>query len=349
MSKRLIKKALGLCGGALIARQVTRRRPRILMYHGLTHDRDIRDWTQVHVDDFHAQMDYLKSAYHPISLEKLVDSLETGDIPPRAVAVTFDDGYKSNYELALPILREVGIPATIFVTSGFVSGDDSPPAPMWPDLVTMMCLSIPEDDLDLTRFDIGRFVLTNPNNRRTSRNRLVEYLKTIPNRRKNEIVDWMRDTYGGRIAYDRFSHLRPLNPEELRRLADDDLITIGAHTRSHPILSRLDANDLAEEIIGGKIDLERMIDREVFHFAYPNGRSKDIGREAVEMAARHYRSAVTTEEALNRPGTNKYLLPRIGVGRSLTLPEFKMRMAGIYHLFRKTSARIPAQVPPPGD
>ncbi len=335
MSKRLIKKALGLCGAASIARRVTRRRPRILMYHGLTRDRDIGDWTQVHVDDFRAQMNYLKSAFHPMPLGKLVDSLETGDIPPRAVAVTFDDGYKSNYELALPILRELGIPATIFVTSGFVSGNDSPPAPLWPDLVTMICLSIPDDELDLTRFDVGKFALTTPDNRRASRRRLVEYLKTIPNRRKNDMVDWLRKTYGDRIAYDRFSHLRPLSPDELRHLADDDLITIGAHTRSHPILSRVDADDLAAEIIGGKIDLERMTDREVFHFAYPNGSRRDISDAAVSIAAGHFGSSVTTVPGLNLRGNHKYLLRRIGIGSNLTLGEFKMILSGLYHLYQK--------------
>jgi len=335
MSRRLIKKTLGLCGGASLARRLTRYRPRILMYHGLTQDGDVRDWTQVHVDNFRAQMGYLKSAFHPISLEKLVDSLETGDISPLAVAVTFDDGYKSNLELALPILHEFGIPATIFVTSGFIAGESAAPAYLWPDLITMILLSIPENELDLNRLDAGKFAFSTLAERYTARNRLAEYLKTVENHKKDEIVDWMQKTYGRHIAYDRFPHFRPLSLDDLRRLAGNDLVTIGAHSRTHPILSRLKEEDLAPEIVGGKEDLERMTGRMVTQFAYPNGRRQDINKATLDITARHFSSAVTTEAGLSRSGMNKYLLPRIGVGRSLAMPEFRMHLAGIYHMFRK--------------
>ncbi len=329
---------------APVARRLTRYRPRILMYHGLTQDTDVWEWTQVHVDDFRDQMRYLRSAFTPISLAQLVDSLETGDFPPLAVAVTFDDGFKSNYELALPILREFGVPATVFVTSGFVSDTDAEPGCLWPDLMTMILLSIPENELDLTRFDAGKFTFSTRTERYAARNRLTEYLKAIADDRKNEIVDWLRETYGRHIAYEKFPHLRPMNLDELRRLADDDLISIGAHTRTHPILGRLDDDRLFDEIIGGRDDLERITGREVRHFAYPNGRLRDINRAIYDMTATHFDSAVTTEVGLSRPGTNKYLLPRIGVGRSLALPEFRMHMAGIYHMFRSPAANaIPRQ------
>jgi peptidoglycan/xylan/chitin deacetylase (PgdA/CDA1 family) len=340
MSRRLLKNILRRCGGAYAGRRLTRYRPRILMYHGLTQDRAVGDWTQVHVEDFADQMGYIRSVCRPVSLDELVSSLETGDIPPHAVAVTFDDGYKSNFELALPILREFRIPATVFVTSGFISRDDAPLTYLWPDMVTMILLSMPEDELDLSRFEAGKYVLSTMPERHAARNRLMEHLKSLPDRSKNEIVDWLKEAYSRHIAYEKFSHLRPLSLDELRRLADDDLITIGAHSRTHPILSRLKGDDLHAEIVGSKEDIQRMTGREVDHFAYPNGRRQDIGPAALEIAAGHFRSAVTTEAGLSRRGMNKYLLPRIGVGRTMGMPEFKMQVAGIYYMARKTAADL---------
>jgi len=340
MSKRLIKKTLGLFGGAAVARRLTRFRPRILMYHGLTNDTDVREWTQVHVDDFRAQMRYIKSAFHPVSLTELVASLESEKISPLSIAITFDDGYRSSLDSALPILHEFGVPATIFVTSGFISGDATASGYLWPDQVTMILLSMTDSELDLSRFDAGKFKLSTEDERQAARSRLAEYLKTVADGKRKEIVDWLYETYGSEINYDRFAHLRPLTPEELRGLANDDLITIGAHTRTHPILSRLGGEELADEIVGGKEDVERMTGRDVIHFAYPNGRRQDIGPVALELTGKHFRSAVTTEPGLCGKGANKYLLPRIGVGRSLTMPEFTTHLAGIYHMLRGTASEM---------
>jgi peptidoglycan/xylan/chitin deacetylase (PgdA/CDA1 family) len=201
-------------------------------------------------------------------------------------------------------------------------------------------LSIPENELDLGRFSAGKYIFPTVTERHEARNRLVEYLKTIPNEKKNDIVNWLKKKYAQHIDYERFPHYQPLNMEELRPLGGDKLITIGAHSRTHPILSRLDDDSLAEEIIGGKNDLERMTGREITHFAYPNGRRQDVNRAALDVTAGHFRSAVMTEAGLVRPGINKYLLPRIGVGRSLGMPEFKRQLSGAYHIFRKAAVDI---------
>ena len=79
------------------------------------------------IADFDAQMQYLSKRYHPMSLEKVAQHIRSGEaLPPRAIAVTFDDGYRDNYENAYPVLRKYEIPATIFLTTGFIGTGEIP-------------------------------------------------------------------------------------------------------------------------------------------------------------------------------------------------------------------------------
>jgi len=77
--------------------------------------------------DFENQMRYLSRAYHPMSLDSMAQHLQNGTaLPPRAIAVTFDDGYRDNYENAYPILTKYNIPATVFLTTGFIGTGEIP-------------------------------------------------------------------------------------------------------------------------------------------------------------------------------------------------------------------------------
>lgn len=79
------------------------------------------------VSDFKNQMQYLSSAYNPISLQEMAQHIQDGtSLPSKAVTVTFDDGYRDNYENAYPILKEYNIPATVFLTTGFIGTGEIP-------------------------------------------------------------------------------------------------------------------------------------------------------------------------------------------------------------------------------
>src|SRR5262245_15174088 len=89
----------------------------ILAYHRIAEGQLDVHQLCVSPADFRVQMSYVKSEYDVVALRDLVGMVERGDIPPRAVAITFDDGYLDNYTTASPILTELGLPATFFVTS----------------------------------------------------------------------------------------------------------------------------------------------------------------------------------------------------------------------------------------
>ena len=335
MIRKLAKMVCRMPGAVTLARTISRRRPIILMYHGVTANPDIVDWTQVAVGDFEFQMDYLRRNYQAVSLTELVGMLQSGRIEPHAVAVTFDDGYKSNHDLAYPILKGMGIPATIFVTSGFINGSGMTLSYLWPDFVSALLLSLPRQSVDWRRLDLGQWDLSSLRTRYAARTGICDHLKSLPDKERKRLISELDREYGGHIDRESFPEYQPMSPKEVRDIAADDLITIGAHTRTHPILSRLDGSELAGEIVGGKEDLETITGKTVNHFAYPNGRRQDISRETLDLVAANFACAVTTETGVNLPGHNKYLLRRVGIGRNLSPAQFAILLSGAYFVLQK--------------
>ena len=106
------------------------RRFQILGYHKVSPD-EHPFFEPLPPDIFEKQMQFLKSCYRVMSLQELVDRSARGEVPERAVAITFDDGYRDNFELAFPILQKYQIPATIFLTTAFIDRQDI----LWNDKV----------------------------------------------------------------------------------------------------------------------------------------------------------------------------------------------------------------------
>ncbi len=340
MIRALIKKTAGLSGPGKIIRYVTRFNPRILMYHGLTENPTTREWTQVAIDTFKEQMQYLRQFFHPVSLREMVAMLESGKIEPHAVTVTFDDGYKSNYDLAYPILKELGIPATIFITSRFVMPQSNRYLYLWPDLISVILKSHAPTAIDLDDLSLGQYNLSSERNIYSAHNEICERLKSVASTDNENVVAALYERFGDTIDDNRFSDFSPMTPENVRRLAADDLITIGAHSQNHPILSRLEPARLEEEIVGSKRDLEEITGVSISEFAYPNGRWRDINREVVEITARHFECAVLTETGLNLTGHNKYLLRRIGIGSNLDFRQYRAMLSGVYYIGQKPIVRL---------
>jgi len=344
MIKPLLKKAASISGLTALSRHITRNRPAILMYHGLTNNPGTQDWTQVPIDDFRNQMRHIRESYHPVALSRLVMALENGRIEPHSVAVTFDDGYQSNYELACPILREFDIPATIFVTSGFISQPEKHNRYLWPDFITAMLKTHEGHTLDLGKYGLDQYDLTSPRNIYASREAICQRLKSIAAAGTNRIIVDLYEKYGGGLDHDRFVDYRPMTADQIRELASGGLITIGAHSRSHSILSRLSPDKLEDEITGCKHDLKALSGVEVNEFAYPNGRWEDINRDVYEITARSYNCAVTTVAGLNSFGHDKYLLRRLGIGRNLDIGQFRALISGTGHLLQTPIRRYHASV-----
>lgn len=299
------------------------------MYHGLTENESCDDWTQIRPDEFKKQMLYIKENYDVISISEMLGIFKNKKSRPYLAVITFDDGYRSVYETAFPILRELDLPATVYITSNFIGNDKKDIRFIWPDYVKVLLASSRLSKIDLSHFNLGNFDISDPVRQRTSVNKIIEHLKLTGSADKNNIISYLEEQCPGMINHDLFPAYHPMTWEEIKSLSTSNLISIGAHTRNHPILSRIDIDELESEILGSKKDIEDRIGTDVYDFAYPNGRMIDINDDAIEIVKRGFRSAVTTFNGHNGPDRNPYLLGRIGIGRNLNMDDFKLLLSGI--------------------
>ena len=293
-----------------------RGRLSILIYHRvLARDDPFAPWG-IGAEGFTAQMAALRNHFNVIPLSEAIARLRSGSLPPRAAAVTFDDGYRDNLTVALPILRRYGIPATVFVASGFLDGGR-----MWNDTVAE-ALRVADGPFDLTDLDLGRWDLSEVDHRAAAFHQLLQRLKYLPQARRIDAATVIAERCGADLPTDFM-----LSSDELRSLHSAG-VEIGGHTKTHPILAGLDDGLALSEIAGNRERLQEIIRAPIPVFAYPNGRP---GRDYTETHVRMVRDcgyvgAVSTSSGTATRNSDLYQLPRF-TPWDVTAGRFALRMA----------------------
>jgi peptidoglycan/xylan/chitin deacetylase (PgdA/CDA1 family) len=169
-----------------------------------------------------------------------------------------------------------------------------------------------------------------PESRKTSSEALATALKRLTNRERLEFLGRLPALFDVPIPAKPPARWAPMTWEEVRSLSRD-AVEFGAHTRTHPILSRLSTRDeLVAEIGGSKERIEDELRTRVRWFCYPNGSAADITEETVAVVADcGFELAVTTERAFNCGSENPYLLNRIGVDPDVPFSYFTELLAGV--------------------
>ena len=276
----------------------------ILGFHGTT-DADPEYFSRGHsISNVRDQLRYLRRHLRQVSLEEIALAVSRGESPPAAAfAVTFDDGLANNVTFAIPMLQEFNFSATFFMPSAFVGSSRD----LWVSSLQELVrhwrgAAIPELP--------GLWPLlptVNDASRYAAYFRIKEVLKTQEGRRQ-EILDRLAAEAGGYIRPP--AEDRVVGPELLRRMIRHPF-TVGAHSRTHPILSALEPESARAEIDGSRKDLETMLGQPVLDFAYPNGRFSDLSDTTCRLVAEAgYRCAVTTEPGTVRRGDDRLALRR---------------------------------------
>lgn len=237
-----------------------RGRLSILIFHRVLETPDPLFPDLPDVAEFEARMRWVRDWFNVLPLSEGIDRLFSGTIPPRALAISFDDGYADNEELAAPILKRLGLSATFFVATGFLGGGC-----MWNDRVIESIRTCEDDELDLSALGLAHHSLTSAAARRRAIIAVLTGIKHFEPSRRQGLTDAIAELASAK-QLPRLM-MRPQQVRSLRELGMD----VGAHTISHPILTRLSAADALAEIAGSKEELERVLGEPVRLFAYPNG------------------------------------------------------------------------------
>jgi len=316
-----------------LARHINRRSTIFLMYHGVCPDGNDTDaWTLVSQSSFREQMRFLKVEFECISIDEALKRDGTDARRPAAV-VTFDDGYANNLEIALPILVELAIPAAVYVTTRNVVERRL----FWNDAILLAAqksgirrieLQGIADTLDCYSFDgageewyesvaaIWEDVKRADPNERDS---IVEQIVARFREAKGS-SPFQLETEGNKFT--------PLTCAQIARLADEPLITIGAHSHAHDLLDRIPLVEAERSIGTSKRILSDLTNREIRHFSYPNGNYNPTIIDVLKRAG--FASAVSTRNGYFKSGTSRFEINRYGVGAWTTLPLFKAMCTRVF-------------------
>ncbi len=297
----------------------------VLLYHRVVPEVG-RDANQLAVstENFAAQMAGLSTCARVLSCGEFVHGLEsrrrcpTIDGRPR-VMITFDDGYGDNFRWALPILRSCDMSATVFATSGLIGRDE----PFWWDALEEIVFagSLPESGWKLP----DNAVVPADENRTSAYGAVHHALKSLPDDvRRGVLRDLGRQAGVTPRATD---DARPMTWDEMRAWQAAGM-SVGGHTRTHPVLAALEPDEIGVEIAGCKEDLERELGSPVETLAYPYG-SRDAFDQRCESAARAagYRCAFANRSGNARWSRSVYAVPRYLV-RNWGGNEFAARFEG---------------------
>ena len=248
---------------------------------------------------------WVASMFTVLPLEAAVGQMRAGTLPERALAITFDDGYADNRHVAMPILRSFGLPATVFVTTGFVDGGC-----MWNDIVIegFRRTQRPHVDLQdlLPEAGSNSFPLGSTLQRRIALEEVLAAVKYFEVERRLDLVRRIAECLEVKVPTDLM-----LTSSEVVELRDGGL-QVGAHTVTHPILAKLSRDKMHDEMQHSKDFLERLLGERVGMFAYPNGiPGHDYDQRAVALAREvGFDAAVTTARGAASRRSDPFQIPR---------------------------------------
>lgn len=285
-----------------------RARLNVLIFHRVLPQPDPLFPGEVDAAAFDTQLGWIKSWFNVLPLDEAIARLADGSLPARAAALSFDDGYADNHDVALPLLRRHGLPCSFFVATGFIDGGR-----MWNDTLIEAIRRSRLATLDLRGLqdaagvDLGQHALGDDASRRQVLHGLIDRVKYLPPEPRLACVNALAA---------RAEVLPPddlmMTGEQVRALRRAGM-QIGAHTVNHPILAKLDAREAADEISRSRDVLQGLLGEKVGLFAYPNGKpGTDYLPEVHPGIVRElgFNAAVSTRWAAARRGEDVFQIPR---------------------------------------
>lgn len=316
-----ISNRLGLVDAySLLRKQITKSQVIVLTYHRVGNPTEFPwNFPLVTMQNFENQIKYLRKTYNIISLNTLVNHIRDREpMSGKSVVITFDDGYRNNFTHAYPVLKRYSIPATINLVTAHIGTGNL----FWWDKIKYVLWNTKLKKIDLGEF--GEHRLQSINDRVRLASNINQKLKIKPEKEKNLIIKKTIHVSGVHIPANLGKELI-LSWDDIMEMNNND-ITFGAHSLTHPNLAKLPTEQARHEITCSKRSIEERIGREVTVFCYPNG---DFNTEIIKLVndAGFYCAFTTTPRIVDSK-TSFYELGRISGGWNLD--TLKLFSCGAY-------------------
>jgi len=297
----------------------------ILLFHRVNDDKD-PFLPSTPIADFRRQMEYIAANCSVVTVDDIAEG-KPGNSTKHSVAITFDDGYRDNFTSAFPILKELNLPATIFLATGYIGTGQIP----WYDQVCLAFKLSTRTSLDSNEFGWPCGALAGREQRVATLERTLAWLRELEDDSRRQALPALFKALGVPQSMALPNYM--LTWDEIRQMKTHS-ISFGAHTVTHPVLSRVTSAQLQQEIQNSKKTIEQKLQAEVRHFAYPFGRPSDFN-EAARACLREngFKTAVTTEFGFNSPRDDllrlKRFTPWASDPRAFALQMDWYRFAGV--------------------
>jgi peptidoglycan/xylan/chitin deacetylase (PgdA/CDA1 family) len=317
----------------------------ILAYHRVADLASDPQLLCVTPEHFAEHLEVLREKGYPIRLQELGLSLRDRKKLPRGTAVTFDDGYADNLINAKPILERYDVPATVFVTAGYV---DQQRDFWWDELESLLLhrdplpktlrlqidgrvhewdLSLPENCNGTTHGQQRRWNISersDPTARHSAYRSLHKLLRPLAENDQRRALDELR-AWAGLGDFGQSKHTA-LSRAQIIELAEGGLIEVGSHSMTHPTFSALSVPAQRAEVESSKSRLEEILARPVTSFAYPFGSKLDYTKDTADAVERAgYVCACANFPAVVTSASDRFQLPRFLV-RDWDGEEFGRRL-----------------------
>jgi len=261
-----------------------------------------------HIKDFKREILFISKWFKIISMDDLISNIKNKkNFSAPSIAITFDDGYRDNYTLAYPVLRQFGLAATIYLVTGLLGTYKR----TWLDEIEYALLNTNANCLTFPRlFEDEVLNISSLEEKLNANKKIGEALKRIDNKKKWELICELYNRLGVNRDSITNQNRRMLNWEEIKEMSENN-ISFGAHTHSHPILTQMSIEEAKQEITTSKKIIENELHISTDHFAFPNGTSIDFNEELRQFCIDiGFKSVTTVEYGTNDMKSDPYSLKR---------------------------------------
>ena len=304
----------------------------VLVYHrvvGNRHKTNIstpNDIYNISQKDFEKHITFLKKSYEIVSLDSLVDDLKNFKPISGKIALTFDDGFRDNYEYAYPIIKEYNFPATIYLM-----GYPSAPVTLWWLAIEALILEADSKNISFRFNDIYiNYPIQLTRDKIKTIKILSSYFMSIPFNSHNDFLKMIFSSLGKDSLPDHQSLM--LSKEMIKDMYNSGLVSFGGHSKSHSVLSLLDKKMLDSEIAEHRSRLKDILDVPISSFSYPYGMPNYISEEAVDTVKKSgYKYAVSgLIGQLSSVNDDYFMLPRVTATGCSSVNDLNIRTSNLY-------------------
>jgi peptidoglycan/xylan/chitin deacetylase (PgdA/CDA1 family) len=268
-------------------------------------------------------------------VEKLINN---ENLPNYSLAITFDDGFKNNYTTAFPVLKRFNLPATIFLTTCNIGSKML----LWIDKLYLAIKETQKTSIDLKEEGLEAFSIATPDEKSQTFAALLNHMKGVQKSEKDLFLSKVLNKLDLDSAeVQNANPFKSLDWDDIISMQQSKLISFGAHTETHNIMTRITREEVLQEIEIPKKKIEEKLKTNCLLFAFPNGQRNDFNNEIKDAVKNSgFLCSFTTIGKFNEYRTNPFELGRFPIGSNFDEQYFAMLISGATGFLSKIATRF---------